>query len=271
MKLNCIFRVAEELFPFVSYRVHSRRLLLRCDADNIVNYNDFAEYDSLSNNQLKHRLNEERQRAAAMDEKTFKLTLSISVALTILGSIAALVTKEILSATVQVTLLILFTLGLIYVLVAGLTAVGALRTQRSFGYGTRFLLEQERQEGAQRVLADALARQETMNRIRHLRNETAYQALRNGLLMLFLGILIFLVTLTYQSLRSAPDFSDSTCRILHRSSIGPSSLPEEGQWVDPCSLLLSIGTVEKPATAHRWNTLRTAAISTVTRGRRIQS
>ena len=68
-------------------------------------------------------------------------------------------------------------------------ALGALRTFPTYGYGTQFLLQQR--ENTETVLADALARQETMNNIRHLRNETAYAALRNGLLFLFAGIIVF--------------------------------------------------------------------------------
>ena len=232
MKLSYISRIAEELFPFIYCLVHSRRLLRRCVVKNILNYKDFSDYETLSKNQLKHRLNEEHQRASTLDEKTFKLTLSLTVALTVLGSIAALVIKVISSATVQVTLTMLFGFGLFYALAAGLTAIGALRTQPSYGNGTRFLLEQQREQGSQRVLADALARQETMNIVRHLRNETAYQALRNGLLMLFAGILIFSVTLTYQSLRSASYFSDSECRTLHRFGSAPCSRLDEGRWID---------------------------------------
>lgn len=39
-----------------------------------------------------------------------------------------------------------------------------------------------------------------MNSIRPLRNETAYQAVRNGLILLFAGILLFAATLAYPSL-----------------------------------------------------------------------
>ena len=204
MKLSHISLIAEELFPFVHYLSRSHRQLRRCSVENILNNKGFSDYETLPKDQLERRLKEERQRASAMDEKTFKLTLSLSVSLTVLGSMAAFVTNAISSATVQATLTILFGVGLFYALAAGFTAVGALRTQRTYGYGTAFLLEQQREQDAPRILADALARQETMNIVRHLRNETAYQALRNGLLMLFAGILIFSVTLTYQSLRPLP-------------------------------------------------------------------
>lgn len=88
-----------------------------------------------------------------------------------------------------------------YVLSAGFVALGALRTLPSYGYGTRFLLQQE--DNAPSTVADALARQELMNNIRHLRNETAYQALRNGLILLFVAILLFAATLAYQTLYPA--------------------------------------------------------------------
>jgi hypothetical protein len=133
-----------------------------------------------------------------MDEKTFKLTLSLSVGLTVLGSTAAFLVKTVLSATVQTALAVMIGLGLLYVLAAGFVALGALRTFQSYGYGTQFLLQQ--QEDAQNALADALARQETANNIRHLRNEAAYQAVRNGLFLLFAAFLVFAATLAYQSL-----------------------------------------------------------------------
>ena len=102
---------------------------------------------------------------------------------------AAFLTKAVSSATIQTISTILIFPGLLYVLLAGFVALGALRTLPSYGYGTQFLLPQK---DDQKVLAEALARQETMNIIRHLRNETAYQALRNGFwLLLFVGILIF--------------------------------------------------------------------------------
>lgn len=189
-------RIAEELFPFAHYFVRKKRLGRRSESEDILNEQQFAGYSALSAQQLTQRLDEERQRASAMDEKTFKLTLSLSVGLTVLGSTAAFLVKAVSSAAVQTTLTVIIGLGLFYVLAAGFVALGALRTFPSYGYGTQFLLQQ--QGNAQNVLADALARQETMNNIRHLRNETAYQALRNGLFLLFVGILIFAAMLAYQ-------------------------------------------------------------------------
>ena len=100
------------------------------------------------------RLEEERERASAMDEKTFKLPLSLSVGLTVLGSTAAFLTKVISSATIQTLLTIVIGIGLSYVLAAGFVALGALRTFPTYGYGTQFLLHQR--ENTETVLADAV-------------------------------------------------------------------------------------------------------------------
>jgi hypothetical protein len=192
-----ISQLAEELFPFLHYLARVARQRRHCESSNILKESEFAEYVRLSREQLSERLKEERARATALDDKTFKLTLSISVGLTVLGSTAAFLIKEVTSPTIQTTLTIAIGVTLFYVLAAGFIALGALRTLPSYGYGTLFLLEQH--ASGPEGIADALARQELMNNIRHLRNETAYQSLRNGLVLLFAGLVLFAMTLAYQS------------------------------------------------------------------------
>ena len=126
-------------------------------------------------------------------KKTFKLTLSLSIGLTVVGSTAVPLIRALSGPGMQLIVGACIGLGLFYVLAAGFVALGALRTIPSYGYGTRFLLELSelpQQDNRQTYLAAELARQETMNFIRHLRNETAYQALRNGLYFLFAAIMV---------------------------------------------------------------------------------
>ncbi|MFN3627700.1 MAG: hypothetical protein ACK4S3_07450 [Parvibaculum sp.] len=193
-----LLRLVEELFPFPHYFVRARRQRRRCECPDILKKPDFKDYPTLSAEQLNERLKEERVRASALDDKTFKLTLSLSVGLTVLSSTAAFLIRAVTSPSIQATLTIAIGMALFYVLSAGFVALGALRTLPSYGYGTYFLLQQ--QSGTPNVVADALARQERMNNIRHLRNETAYQALRNGLILLFVALLVFAATLVYQDL-----------------------------------------------------------------------
>jgi hypothetical protein len=194
----CLSRLAEELFPFPHYLARARRQRRRSESPDILKEPGYAEYGSLPAEQLMERLKEERARAVALDDKTFKLTLSLSVGLTVLGSTAAVLVRAVSAPTMQATLTVIIGVALFYVLSAGFVAIGALRTLPSFGYGTAFL--QQQQAGAPNAIADALARQEIMNSIRHLRNETAYQAMRNGLVLLFAGVLLFAAALAYQTL-----------------------------------------------------------------------
>ena len=83
-------------------------------------------------------------------------------------------------------MLVLFSLTVMFVAVAILIVVDALRTLPRFGYGTEVMLLVRRSD----TLADWLARQETMNSVRQLRNEAAYQTIRNGLVCFFGTVIV---------------------------------------------------------------------------------
>lgn len=197
----CISRIAEEIFPFVFYVLRSRRKKRQCASDNPLQKLKCTHYETVSVDGLKNRLSEEHQRASSMDEKTFKLTLSLSVGLTVLGLTAVILTNKISSGAIQNFSTIVIGLGVLYILAAGFVALGALRTLPTYGYGTRFLLQSQND---QKIFAEALACQEAMNIVRHLRNETAYQALRNGLGLVFAGIVTIAAMLAYETFFSGP-------------------------------------------------------------------
>ena len=198
----CISRIVEEIVPFWHYKRNTRRQEQKCGAEDILLLEQYANYQTLSKQQLKRRLKEEHQRASAIDEKTFKSTLSFSVGLTVLGLGSAILANTVSSVLFKILLTAMMGIGVLYFLGAGVVALGSLRTAQSFGYGTHFLLELK--ENTNEKLADSLARQETMNIIRHLRNETAYQALRNGLWLLVAGIVTFVVSHVWQLLLALP-------------------------------------------------------------------
>ena len=200
----CISRIAEEIFPFGHYVLRSRRKKQQCVKKNPLQELQCTDYATVPVDGLKQRLSDEHQRASSMDEKTFRLTLSLSVGLTVLGSTAAFLTNMISSGTIQTISTIAIGCGVLYVLAAGFVALGALRTLPTYGYGTKFLLQCQND---QRALAEALACQEAMNIIRQLRNETAYQALRNGLCLVYAGIMIIASMLAYRA------FFSESCRI----------------------------------------------------------
>ena len=82
----CILRFVEEIFPFALYFVRSYRQRRRSKLIEILNEGEFADYITISEDRLKERLKEEHQRASTIDEKTSKLTISFSIALTFVGS-----------------------------------------------------------------------------------------------------------------------------------------------------------------------------------------
>ena len=195
MSLSAIF---EEVFPFAYYIFRCRRLRRRAEAVGILIHDDFANHEKLSPDELKSRLQEEHTRARAMDEKTFKLTLSFSLGLTIVGLATSSLVSTLSCVTLKAILALVLGVGTLFVLAGAFLALGALRTLPFYGYGTAFLLAARQAEKGHIVLAEALARQETMNTVRHLRNEAAYQALRNGLVLVLCGLWLFLFALVGQ-------------------------------------------------------------------------
>ena len=195
-------RFLEEIFPFVSYLVYSRRQRRRSESGKILSEREFKNYIDLSEDKIKERLKEEHQRASTMDEKTSKLTFSISMALTFVGAAVVFLKNTISPVAMQAGLSVLINslifLGLFYSTMAGLVALGALRTAPRHGYGTPLLLEQDTHR--RKKLTESLARQEVINLVRHLRNEAAFQCLRNGLLLFIVVIMMFTGIFVYRFL-----------------------------------------------------------------------
>lgn len=199
---DAVANFVEEILPFLHYVRRKKCAMLRAKCKRILEKHQFAQYASISTDDLLKRLCEERQRATAIDEKTFKMTFSISVGLTILGSTSAFLVDQILLPQVRIAFISLIVLGLFYVIASGFIALGALKTLPSYGYGTNILLIKP--EKLQQVLAESLARAESINLVRHLRNETAYQSLRNGFILLFSAATTFTLFIGIQTF--SPEF-----------------------------------------------------------------
>ena len=163
----------------------------------------FLGYDRLSVDELDRRLAEEHERAVALDDKTSKGTLFLSVGFSILGLGLTVISssKWILLTTASspigsTWLILLFGASVIYFLTASWMALGALRTYPKFGFGTKYTLNLHDSD-ATALRAEQLARQETVNNLRHCRNEAVFQAVRNGFILLFVGILTILVAVYF--------------------------------------------------------------------------
>jgi hypothetical protein len=187
-------RFLEELFPFVFFLWHARRISKKASNSQIGAVGGkYHRYHALTSKILSERLNEEHKRAIAIDEKTVKLTFSISVALTILGATGGYLSKALQSGVLKLLVSGTAGLAIFYTLAGGLLALGALKTLPTYGFGTDYFLQKRNRKVSE---VSALAAQETVNIVRHLRNESAYQCLRNGFFVLIVSTMIFVVALS---------------------------------------------------------------------------
>lgn len=193
----CFARIAEELFPFAYYLRNSLRLKARSELPDILQHEGFGQHDRLSLDELDRRLTEEHERASVLDDKTLKVTLFLSagfsvlgLGLTVIGSSISLPLKTAAPQVGSILFTLLFGVSVVYFLLASWLALGAVRTYPRFGFGTQYLLARQRSNSAA-LAAEQLARQETLNVLRHCRNEAVFQTVRNGLILLLVGILAF--------------------------------------------------------------------------------
>ena len=189
-----ITRIAEELLPFAYYYFGSaRRLRKRSMNPEILAERQFAEHADLPNKVLERRLKEEHQRAAALDDKTLRVSFFLSSGFSVLGlGLAVLGSSEFIAKTVSslvppFLLTLIFVTSTLYFLLSGFLALGAMRTYQLYGYGTAHELERYR-KALKPLLAKRLAQQEVLNQLRHCRNEAVFQTTRNGIILLLCGI-----------------------------------------------------------------------------------
>ena len=199
--LRRIANFGVEAFPFLSYARIGRKLQDRVRSEDILHAPPYSSYLSLSDEAIEIRIKEEHERAVRLDEKTFRFTFLISVALAVVGSVLiGNVERLSVCPPAMILCVSLVGTGLVYSFASIVIAIHGSRTWPWYGYGSGFLLELRRSDTRHLYLASQLARQETMNDIRHVVNETAFICLRNGLMLLATGALVFLGFVAYQAL-----------------------------------------------------------------------
>ncbi|WP_194089325.1 hypothetical protein [Vibrio hibernica] len=183
--MNFIYRIFEELFPIFPFLKSKNNILNKISNENEITSKS-QRYKELGSDSLNIRIKEEHERAIKIDEKTFKFTLGLSISLTVLAAASGSFVKFSPNSPFSMYISIICGVASIYMLAAGITALGAIKTLATYGYGTDHLLN--KMKIGDSYLVEALYAQELMNIIRQLRNEAAYQCLRNGFLMLFLAL-----------------------------------------------------------------------------------
>lgn len=148
----------------------------------------YIQYKTLSSEELETRLKEEHERGKNIDEKTIKFSVTISIAVTILGSAGSVILKSLSEPNLVFYASTFVAASVIYTISGGLLALSALKTLPTYGFGTLFLLKKKE---SNEVVVSSLVSQEKVNIVRQLRNESAYQCLRNGFLLLLPALLIY--------------------------------------------------------------------------------
>lgn len=181
-----IRRIFEELFPFIYRSIYVRKIERRIQNEPERN-NDL--YSKLEVDELNNRIEQEHTRARLLDEKTYKMTLSLTIGLILVNSTFAFLIKEINYESLQMISIVLLWISIFYLLISGYIALSSLRSLATYGYGTIHLINYK--ETGKSILTKALNLQEETNIIRHLNNESSFQCLRNGFLLLFPVFAIF--------------------------------------------------------------------------------
>lgn len=176
-----LLRVLEEVLPFATFFPRHRRVLNAASAAEDPVASDAYAKEELE--ELEKSLEDDRTRANGLDEKSFKLSLSLSVALTILGTLSPLLFDRFTSQGLLDVGATLMAASVFYALMGGFIGLGAMKALAS--YGLRPLGLPKTAVTARRgLLAASLARNQKVSIARQLRNAAAYQNLRNSLVCL---------------------------------------------------------------------------------------
>ncbi|MDE9447728.1 hypothetical protein KKJ04_19695 [Xenorhabdus bovienii] len=189
LRLNKMaYRIIEETFPFVYFYYITNK---KTGGVYDVTFLNFEFYSHLSDEQITKRLEHEHNRAKEIDDKTFKFTLALSISLSIVSAGASGIVKFLPENNLNPYISFIFFLSSFYMLCGGLISLGSLKTLPKFGYGSYFEINKSRDS-----LIKAIAGQEKINIIRHIRNEHSYMCLRNGFLLIILAIIFCLYILS---------------------------------------------------------------------------
>lgn len=188
--VKIILRIIEEIFPVPFYSKYKKKILAEVNkTEKLRKSQIFTLYQGIEEKELFDRIKEEHTRANLLDEKTSKLTLSISFGLAIIGVLSSIFTSK-LEGIFQLIFFLFSSFTIIYSLFCSILSISSLKTLPFYGYGSQFLI-QSKKDKSNIVLA--LICQEKMNIIRQLRNETAYMCIRNSFVCFLIIILVRLI------------------------------------------------------------------------------
>lgn len=200
MKLLQFFKqILSTTFPFIYLYGLEKRKLAEAN-DYLAEANSFF-YD-LDKVVVESRLKEEQLRSKLIDDKTSKFNLGLSLCLTIIGVAATTVAKLLPDHELKPLIIAFLSIASLYMLIGGLVSLSAFKLMPMYGYGSWFEYLKSRNERVE--ITKALIGQEKVNLIKQVRNEVAYQCLRNGFVSLFIGLIIISYTSVLNAYATSP-------------------------------------------------------------------
>ena len=187
--------VVYQLFPF-PWLLRAQHLLSRPCADRDTRA---AAWTAMSRERLLGLVDEEWDRAKALDEKLFKLTAVLTVAVTAASAVARPLIDSLAGSLLQPWVFGLLLYAIVHLFIGALMGFSGLRPKERAGYGPDFALSvQRRGKSTSHRLAEALKHYEVKNLLRSNEAVTANMAIRNGVMAFALALMLSMFAPTKQ-------------------------------------------------------------------------
>lgn len=166
------------------------------------NQNAFQDIFNLNEEDLKKYIENEWGRAKELDDKLSKLTVTLSIALTIGGALAKTAVDSISWEPGRIVLVLFLTASMLFLLAGALVGFNGLVPKPRYGYGPRFLNQLSAGDAERRSAMEyAACGFETTNAVRANETMVAVSLIRNGVLIFAIAMI---ATLTCSSLKPSP-------------------------------------------------------------------
>lgn len=163
--------------PFANRQIMKR--LIETDT-----HPSFEPIRLLSDDDIKKYVESEWIRAKELDDKLFKLTASLSVALTVGGTVAKTIVDGLAPSTAKLVILALLFFSMTFFFFGSIIGFRGLRPKPRYGYGSKFMnLVAAGGETGRKTLNQAAAGFEVYNMIRANEASAAIDLIRNGIIL----------------------------------------------------------------------------------------
>ncbi len=197
---------------------------------------EFHDIRSLEVEQLHPYLEAERYRAEALDEKLYKSTAALSIAVTAGGVVAKTVYVGLSPSPEKIITMILLLGSMAMFFLGAMIGFSGIQPKPRYGYGARFLLATALGgDGAKNAMIEAACRFQNMNIVRSNEASAAISLIRWGVIAFTAAILVSFFTPT--ATRNTPASTISTLaafpkahvpvRVISASPLKPNTLSIE--------------------------------------------